>query len=169
MEIWKDIANYEGLYQISSLGRIKSLEKKVNNSETTQRIVKERIMRLGKTPKGYIQTSLAKKQVNTKFYSHRLVALHFITNPENKPEVNHKDGNKSNNEICNLEWCTRSENSKHAFDTGLKENAKGHLSKISKLSKKDREDIQTSDLSRKELRIKYNVSITTIQGIKAVK
>jgi hypothetical protein len=168
MEIWKDIIDYEGLYQISSFGRIKSLEKKVNNSETTHRVVKERIMRLGITPKGYIQTSLAKKQVNTKFYSHRLVALHFIPNPHNKLEVNHIDGNKSNNEVSNLEWSTRSENNKHAFNTGLRENAKGSLSKISKLSQKDREDIKASSLSRKELRIKYNVSATTIQGIKTV-
>jgi NUMOD4 motif/HNH endonuclease len=164
--MWKSVLGFEGYYEISENGIIKSLEKEVNNSKTTKRIVKERIRKPFITKKGYVQIMLSKHKINYKFYVHRLVAINFVDNPYNKLEVNHIDGNKQNNHFLNLEWCTRAENNKHAFDIGLKENKKGSDSKISKLTKEQREEIKKSSLSRKKLRIMYNVGQTTIQRIK---
>lgn len=109
-EVWKDIKGYEGLYQISDYGRIKSFYR----TTTHTRILKERTHR-----DGYLYVGLYKNGKTTTAKSHRLVALYFIPNPENKPQVNHKDGNKLNNNVENLEWCTAAENARHAVDTGL--------------------------------------------------
>ena len=108
-EIWKDVIGYEGFYQISNLGRCKRLYKHRN----------EKILKPIKTPHGYFNYSFC---VNSKFKAmsiHRLVAIHFIPNPDNYPEVNHIDADKSNYSVDNLEWCTRSHNIKHAHTLGL--------------------------------------------------
>lgn len=97
-EIWKDIKGYEGLYQVSNLDRVKRL----NYNQTD----KERIMKPIKHSSGYLQIILFKNGKMKHMYVHRLVALHFIPNPE----VNHKDENKLNNHVSNLEWCTHSYN-----------------------------------------------------------
>lgn len=110
-EIWKDIEGYEGLYQISSFGRVKSLKFNKEHIMTTQ---------INKTS-GYYYIGLRKPKAKKNFKSvHRLVAEAFIPNPDRKPEVNHIDGNKDNCRIENLEWLTRSENEHHAYNTGLK-------------------------------------------------
>lgn len=98
-EIWKDIKDYEGLYQISSLGRVKSLW-----------YGKERILKLGKDKDNYLTTNLCKEGKIKIFKVHRLVAQTFIPNPNNYPCVNHKDENKQNNTVENLEWCTHKYN-----------------------------------------------------------
>ena len=102
-EIWKDIEGYEGLYQISNLGRVKSLGN--THYKTT------RILVVYKNKNGYCGINLCKKGKVTKYRIHRLVATAFIPNPNNYPEVNHKDENKSNNRVDNLEWCTHHYNS----------------------------------------------------------
>lgn len=115
MEIWKDILGYEGYYQISSYGRIKSVERKVvKKMFGNTRIVKSKICTVLYSKQGYCRVRLSKEGKNIKYLIHRLVALAFIPNPENKPQVNHKDGNKSKNHKNNLEWATRSENMQHA-------------------------------------------------------
>ena len=108
-EIWKDIEGYEGLYQVSSEGRIKSLSRLTSNG----RKIADRILTPYKNRDGYLQLKLYKdgKYINHKI--HRLVANAFIPNPENKPEVNHIDENKENNNVSNLEWVTRKENANH--------------------------------------------------------
>ena len=111
-EIWKDIEGYEGLYQISNLGRVKSFPRKGTQTK------KEKILKEKRDKKGYCFVSL--NNVGAKPYKiHRLVAQAFIPNLENKPQINHIDGDKTNNRIDNLEWCNNSENQIHAYKKGL--------------------------------------------------
>lgn len=118
-EIWKDILGYEGIYQISNFGRVKSLERKVKGGMNNIVTRKERILKKYISINGYNFIRLLK---NKKYYNitiHRLVAKYFIDNPDNKPQINHKDGDKLNNNINNLEWVTAKENMRHAWDSGL--------------------------------------------------
>lgn len=118
-EIWKDIEGYEGLYQVSNLGNIKSLKRKTWNGYIFVQ-KEDLILKPGLNAKKYLYVSLSKDNKTHTYRVHRLVAQTFIPNPENKPQVNHIDGNKSNNNVDNLEWCTNSENQIHAFKLGLK-------------------------------------------------
>ena len=122
-EVWKDIEGYEGLYQVSTCGNVKSLPK-VRRNGTGTYIQKERLLKPSNTSTGYKKVELCKDGKRKGFKVHRLVAIAFIPNPDNKPEVNHIDGNKINNNIDNLEWVTSSENSVHAYETGLNPNKK---------------------------------------------
>ena len=116
VEIWKPIAGYELLYEVSNLGRVKSLKR----NTTVGGIMKLQINR------GYVQVSLCKQGRHCTKKLHRLVAEAFLPNPYAKPEVNHKDGNKKNNRVSNLEWSTGSENINHAFSTGLNKAGKNN-------------------------------------------
>lgn len=104
-EIWKDIKGYEGLYQVSNLGRIKSLKRECRHPLGGQRIVNERIMKLERTKWGYLRVHLNNNGVGKKVLVHRLVAQAFIPNSNNYEVVNHKDENPQNNNVENLEWC----------------------------------------------------------------
>lgn len=124
MENWRDIEGYEGLYQISNIGRVKSLERTVPNYNQTGftnsfKRIKERIMKTKKDRKGYLYVELYNNGKSKVFKIHRLVAMMFLSNVDNKPQVNHLDGNKENNCVDNLEWCTNIENQRHAWYTGL--------------------------------------------------
>lgn len=118
-EIWKDIKDFEGLYQISNLGNIKSLERKVNGKLGSVRTLPEKHMIPTNNGRGYLVICLHKygKRYDRKI--HRLVAEAFIPNPDNLPTVNHIDGNKMNNCVDNLEWNTIQENCRHRQDNGL--------------------------------------------------
>lgn len=106
--IWKDIPNYIGYYQISNTGQIKSLERKVKSSKSRQglRTVNERLIKTRIDKYGYETVILRKENIDKHFTIHRLVATCFIPNPENLPSINHKDENKLNNIVDNLQWCT---------------------------------------------------------------
>lgn len=117
-EIWKDIKEYEGYYQISNFGRIKSLSRNSKNCCGVIRL-KEKILLGSPNSHGYVQVLLYKHGNRKQFKLHRLVATYFIPNIENKIEVNHIDGNKANNKAGNLEWATPSENTIHAHKIGL--------------------------------------------------
>lgn len=117
-EVFVQVKGYEGLYEISDLGRIKILSKKVNVRNGTA-IRKEKMMSLkitrGHGREGYHLATLRKDSISKMFTVHRLVALHFIPNPENKEEVNHKFGIRGDNRASELEWMTKQENMKHAY------------------------------------------------------
>lgn len=120
MEEWKDIKGYEGLYMISSLGRVKSLQPRGGNRNGMPRKGKEHILTPYISSTGYYKVSLVKNNKRSDKRIHRLLASAFIPNPNNKPNINHIDGNKLNNRIDNLEWCTQKENTIHAIETGLR-------------------------------------------------
>ncbi len=119
IEEWRDIKDYEGIYMVSNLGRIKSLI----GFNGHNYIKREKILNPYKQEgsKNYYRSvvKLKKDGKGKQFKVHRLVAEAFILNPENKLEVNHLDGNPLNNKVNNLEWCTRQENIDHAIETGL--------------------------------------------------
>ena len=114
MEEWKPINGYEGAYEISSEGRVRSLGRYQNCVHNGKEFRKERIMKLYLSEWKYLTVSLCKNSKHKSFQVHRLVAEAFIPNPENKEEVNHKNGNKTDNRLANLEWTTKSENAVHA-------------------------------------------------------
>lgn len=120
-EIWKDIPGYEGYYQVSTLGRIRSLDRVVfNSSHPNGMHLKEKLLVASPDLDRYLGVNLSKNGVRQSVKVHRLVAQTFLENPENKPEVNHKDLNKQNNRVENLEWCLRAENERHSRNNGMK-------------------------------------------------
>lgn len=117
MELWKDINGYEGYYQISSQGNVRSVDRFDGVHDRKGTVIKPNLKQ-----NGYLQVGLRKHNTRKWFGVHRLVAIHFIENPNNKPQVNHIDGNKQNNTIENLEWVTEKENQTHAAKRGLRDN-----------------------------------------------
>jgi len=143
--MWKIIEELPS-YEISSLGQVRNIK--------TRKILKVVIN------KGYYRLHL---WYNKKGYNrslHRLIAIHFIPNPENKPEINHKDGNKLNNRIDNLEWCTSKENRRHAFDIGLQVGRSGEKHHNCKLTEKqilEIVELRKNGVSQKEVAKLYGV------------
>lgn len=121
-ENWRDIKGFENLYQISDLGNVKSLG---NGNSTDSRTKQERVLKLQLKKTGYLQVKLCKEGKSFYKRPHRLVAEAFLLNLENKKEINHINGIKSDNRVENLEWCTSSENQKHAFEKGLQKIYRG--------------------------------------------
>lgn len=121
-EVWKDIEGYEGLYQISNMGRVRSVDrtvvKGVGHENKTNVFYKGRVLKHGTDSWGYAFVIL-QNQGKKCVLVHRLVANAFLDNKQNKMQINHIDGNKQNNAVCNLEYCTPSENMKHAAKLGL--------------------------------------------------
>ena len=124
-EIWKPIAGYEGLYEISNLGRVKSLARTRRAKGLSTVPVPERIRALSVQREGYVSAHLHLDGKTNKIYVHRLVASAFLDNDAGLPQVNHLDGDKSNNCSSNLEWVTGSENCRHAVDEDLYRAARG--------------------------------------------
>lgn len=127
MEIWKDINFYEGLYQISNLGNVRSLDRKICIKNRIWKI-KGRMLKLCNDSDGYRVIGLSKDNLRRTHKVHRLVSNAFIENAINKPQVNHINGIKSDNRVENLEWATNKENMKHAFLIGLKKTNNYNLS-----------------------------------------
>jgi len=152
MEIWKTIERYEGRYEISNFGRIKSLSKmnRKGNAFITPSL----------SINGYYRASLMNCNQSKTFMLHRIVAEHFVDGKTNDNKyVNHKDGNKLNNNARNLEWCTMSYNTQHAYQNNLSK-------KKGKLTISEVRTIRKSKLSYRNLAKKFKVSHTAIKKIK---
>lgn len=119
MEKFKPISGYEGRYEISNLGNVKSVARVVVDNMGRAVPLKERILKTNKNNHGYTFVVLSKEGIITPKTVHRLVGTHWVENPNNYPEVGHNDGNKDNNSAINLSWQTRKENMNHAMVTGL--------------------------------------------------
>ncbi len=160
-ELWKDIQGYKGLYKVSNLGNIISLNYRRQNIIRNMKYVLSK--------KGYFRVSLYKNGSDKTFTVHRLVAQAFIDNTENKPEVNHKNSIKIDNYVDNLEWNTTKENVNHSFRSGLRNPLKGsdngfsrlnelEIMAIRRLRNIDKYDLMT--LSKK-----FNTSMSNISSI----
>ena len=131
-EIWKEIENYNGVYFVSNLGNVKSVDHyckgRLGSGKQTGRILKQSLCN-----KGYLRVSLSNNKKRFSTGAHRLVAKAFIPNPKNKPQVNHINGVKTDNRVENLEWVTNKENQIHAIKNGLiihNYGEKHHMSKL---------------------------------------
>lgn len=118
-EIWREIPNTQCFYLVSNYGRIKVIPRLIDHKKQGSFWSKEKIISTTLVGKGYLSFCANFNSVHKRFLVHRLVANFWCANPENKKQVNHKDGNKQNNHYLNLEWATPKENINHAFDTGL--------------------------------------------------
>lgn len=138
MEIWKDIEGYEGYYQVSTEGRIRSLDRRVWNGRGYI-LLEGKLVAQTLKKDGYLKVKLNKEGEHKHFLVHRLVAQAFIPNPDNLPSVNHKDENKTNNSVENLEWCTVAYN--NSYGDRLKHLARSRGKKVAQI--KDGEVIAT--------------------------
>lgn len=163
-EIWKDIENYEGLYQVSNYGRVKSLPRMYAQKHG----IIEKILKL-QDSNGYLKCQIYKNGKQKRYFLHRLMAIAFIPNPNFLPCINHIDGNKLNNKIENLEWCTRSQNVRHAYKLGLIISRKGEKHPRARLKEIDVKNIRylygNHKYSRRELAKIYCIGKTTLQHI----
>lgn len=152
-EVWKDVGVFPG-YVISNLGRV--MNKKTG-----------RVHKGNEINGGYIQVQLGGRK-RKMFLVHRLVAMAFIPNPHNHPEVNHEDGDKKNNTVSNLTWCTHKENIRHAFRTGLHDNrnTSGERNGNAKLLDVQRQHILSDNRTLTEIAKDYGVTIQCIAYVK---
>ncbi len=141
-EQWKAVRGYEGYYEASSLGAVRSVSRLVNHPMGGKRSVRGRSIKLTLGKIGYYYFTAAKDGVLFPLSAHRAVALAFLPNPDNKPQVNHKNGVKSDNRLENLEWATSSENTQHGFDVLGRKSAIGQESHAAKLTDNDVREIR---------------------------
>lgn len=170
-EIWLPIKGYEGIYEVSNHGRVKSLERDILRSNGTTHRRKERILSSGLF-KGhrYRFVILSINGEQTKEYVHRIVATHFIGEPSgDRNHVNHKDGNRVNNHVDNLEWVTHAENMRHAIEMGLKKQPHGEDNPACKFSDKvvmEIRDLHDNNIYRQnEISEIYGISGTQVHRI----
>ena len=174
-EVFVDIPGYEGYYQVSNYGNVRSLDRVIKEKTGKTQTLKGRILKQRINPGGYHYIELGKNGTKATFAVHQLVAQAFIPNPDSKPTVNHIDGNKLNNSVANLEWSTYSENLKHAYKTGLRRTVKfsevGSKNYKRKLKPEQVIEIKrllaAGSLTHKEIATKFSVARSTVTEIKS--
>ena len=172
-EIWKDIPEYVGYYQVSNLGRVRSLDRYVKDMNRNRiQFISGKILKPSDSGKGYLKVYLTKNSKKRSFFVHRLVAEAFIPNPNNLPEVNHINLNKSKNYVENLEWVSSSENKKHYVSTeiGRQKRAQGGRTRFNNIVKGKINNIiedYTSDkvCTIQQLADKYGICKSTVTKI----
>ena len=158
METWAKVKDFEDCYEISSLGNLRSINREVKHYvDGFKRTYKGSIKKTRLNSKGYVRANLKKDGKRYDFTIHRLVAIAFIPNPLNKPQVNHINGVKTDNRVENLEWCTNSENIIHSVKMRLVETKLNDLEAI---------EIYNSNLSQRKLAEVYNISASIVWRIK---
>lgn len=171
-EEWRDVVGYEGMYEISSLGVLRSLNRVVPNHISKTRVGKSnfngKILKFWLDKYGYEVVSVCRNAKREKTYIHRAVAIAFIPNPNNYPFVNHLDGNKRNNNVYNLEWCTAIMNVRHAYSSGLMDSNKGERNFHSVLKDIDIpiiRELNDYGISPYEISNRYGCSPATIYDV----
>lgn len=164
IEIWKDVRGYEGVYQVSNLGKIRSIDRLCVDVNGKNRRMKGREILQAINTVGYKKVTLSANGESVNFLVHRIVAEAFIENSQNKRTVNHIDGNKHNNNALNLEWMSHSENERHAMNIGIKvhKNSKPRrlnheILAVSLSIKRDKETMTYQQLSKK-----YSMSFSSV-------
>jgi hypothetical protein len=172
-ETWLPVVGFEGQYKVSSTGVVSSLDRLVGRPNKGIMLYKQKQLAIriaGKNNKGYFQAMLSKNGQRKYMSVHRLVAQAFIPNPENKPQVNHINGIKTDNRIENLEWCTQSENMIHAVNTGLQPHSfgekRGKSCKLSELKVIEIKHKISQGVKLKDIAKEYSVNPVTISNIK---
>lgn len=167
--MWKEIQGYEGRYLINEKGEVKSVAREIDNGNGFRK-TNDLILKYVDNGFGYWRVCLSIDNKKKYTLIHKLLAIYFITNPFYLPVVNHKDGNKKNNALDNLEWCTSSQNNQHGYDTGLIKAPKGEESVRSKLTEKQvleiKELLKKGYLKQTEIAKIYNIHKNTINAIK---
>lgn len=165
-EIWLPINGYEDYYEVSSLGRVRSLNRMVRHKHGGTRLAPEKYLSICTHKQGHHVVRLWKDNKTKLFNLYRLLAIHFIPNPEKKREVNHIDGDRTNYSLSNLEWCTPSENMKHAFRNNLCNGyyTKGFEHQLCKMTEDKVRDLikmRNNGYKFKDLAIHFNITHET--------
>lgn len=174
-EVFADIRGYEGYYQVSNYGNVRSLDRVIKEKTGKTQTLKGRILKQRINPGGYHYIELGKNGTKATFAVHQLVAQAFLSNPNKKPIVNHIDGNRLNNSLSNLEWATYSENLEHAYKAGLRRavsiEAVGNKNYKRKLKPEQVVEIRrllaAGSLTHKEIATKFSVARSTVTEIKS--
>lgn len=165
-EIWKDVVGYEGLYQVSNIGRVRSLDRTVfNNGNKSMNLIKGCMMNPRRIRDTYLIVNVCRDNIHKKLFVHRMVATAFIPNPENKEQVNHIDHDKLNNHVSNLNWMTRQENHQYAVSEGRFKN----MTKRGRLTKEEILHIRKKEMPRMEYVKLYGVCSSTIRNVQSGK
>ncbi len=154
-EVWKDIPNYEGFYQVSNLGNVKSLDRYIVYPDGTKRLFKSKIQKKTINSSGYVYYDLYIKSKRKRFLAHMIVYIAFVSEYDRKLDINHIDCNKTNNNINNLELTTRSENMIHALKNNL-------LNKTINSATKHYIEINGISYPLKEISKKYNLPYSLV-------
>jgi len=161
MEIWKDIEGYNGIYQVSNYGNVKSLDRQSFNKGNLHKI-KGKLLKPSYAGTGYKRVILCHTKSQKYFYVHRLVLIAFTVFDNERNQVNHINGIKSDNRLSNLEWCSRSENMNHAYLFGLKTITKNQLDATSKKVFDENTGIVYNSI--KEVSLKFNINYSTLRS-----